>query len=69
MRAVMTGHRHRNRPRQTRWQDHWQNCWQDPRQNYGTGKWIDGSGRLLANRDEIAGILTLESGKPFWEAA
>jgi hypothetical protein len=49
--------------------DHWQNCWQDPRQNYGTGKWIDGSGRLLANRDEIAGILTLESGKPFWEAA
>ena len=61
MRAVMTGYRHRNRPRQTRWQD--------PRQNYGTGKWIDGSGRLLDNRDEIAGILTLESGKPFWEAA
>ena len=61
MRAVMTGYRHRNRPRQTQWQD--------PRQNYGTGKWIDGSGRLLDNRDEIAGILTLESGKPFWEAA
>jgi hypothetical protein len=38
MRAVMTGYRHRNRPRQTRWQDHWQ--------NYVTGKWIDGSGRL-----------------------
>jgi len=24
--------------------------------------------RLFANRDEIAGILTLGSGKPFWKA-
>ena len=33
------------------------------------GRMVRGTGNyLLANRDEIAEMLTLESGKPYWEA-